>query len=140
MNIGIYNSEKGAGRLKRVMGILLIVILALTACNSELGITELKSVPNNVQKVTEQLGIDDYVQKIYVVDKDFSYIVINTKGTVTVSVESNDDTVSIKIEDEEGQNEEVKQHVYKLTTDRDYEYVQLYKNGEAIPFNVVTAI
>ena len=112
MRNGTYNSEKGAGRLKRVMGILLIVILALTACNSELGITELKSVPNNVQKVTEQLGIDDYVQKIYVVDKDFSYIVINTKGTVTVSVESNDDTVSIKIEDEEGQNEEVKQHVY----------------------------
>lgn len=122
------------------MGVLLTVIAILTACNSELAITEVKSVPNDVQKVIDQLGMDSYVQKIYVVGKDISYIVINTKGTVTVSVESNDDKVSVNIEEDEGQNDAIEQHIYKLTTDRDYEYFLLHKNGEEIPIDVVTAI
>lgn len=126
--------------MRKVMIVLFAVMVVLAACNTQLAITEVKSVPNDVQKVIDQLGMDSYVQKIYVVGKDISYIVINTKGTVTVSVESNDDKVSVNIEEEEGQNENIEQHIYKLTTDRDYEYFQLHKNGEEIPIDVVTAI
>lgn len=122
------------------MGILFVVVLALTACNKELAITELESVPNDVEKALDQFEENSYVEKIYDVSKDISYIVINTKGIVTVSVESNDDKISIKIEEEDGQNEEAKQHIYKLTTDRDYEYILLYKNGDEIPFDVARAI
>ncbi|MFJ7952126.1 hypothetical protein ACIQZG_11425 [Lysinibacillus sp. NPDC096418] len=126
--------------MKKLMGILFVVVLALTACNKELAITELESVPNDVEKALDQFEENSYVEKIYDVSKEISYIVINTKGIVTVSVESNDDKISIKIEEEDGQNEEAKQHIYKLTTDRDYEYILLYKNSEEIPFDVARAI
>ena len=114
-------------------------MFVLTACNSKLEIIEMKSVPNDLQKVLEQLGMNSYVQVIND-GRDISYIVINTKDTVMLSVENNDDTISVDIEEVEGQNENIDQHIYKLTRDRDYEYFQLYKNGEGIPVDVVTGM
>ncbi|MFJ7737723.1 hypothetical protein ACIQ2D_15525 [Lysinibacillus sp. NPDC097287] len=118
---------------------MLVVVLALTACNSELAITELNSVPKKLQKVLDQLRMDDYIQLVND-GEEIAYIAVNTKGTVTASVESNDDKIFVNIEEVEGQNEEIKQYIFKLTKDKDYEYMYLNKNGEEIPFDVVTGI
>lgn len=109
--------------MKKLMGVLLVVVLALTACNSELAITELNAVPKKLQNALDQLEMHDYVQLVNA-GEDTAYIVVNTKGTVTASVAS----------------EEVKRYIFKLTKDKDYEYMYLTKNGEQIPFDVVTGI
>lgn len=129
---------KEGGRLKKLMSLLIMAVLIMTACNSELAITELNSVPKRVNEIIEVLGSNDYVQMINDSNKDISYIIINTGGTVTVSVESKDDTILINIDEVENENKDKQKHIYKLTKDRDYEMIGLYKNGEEIPFDTVT--
>ncbi|MGE7954160.1 hypothetical protein [Lysinibacillus xylanilyticus] len=125
--------------MKKLLIILLCSIIVLSACNSTLAITKVKSVPKDLQETLNVLGMEDYAQMINNGEKR-SYIVINTKETVTVSVESKEDTIVINIDEIENQNDEViKQHIYKLTKDAIYEYIYLYKNGEQIPFNTVAA-
>lgn len=132
--------KKGGGRLKKLMGFLLLAVVLLTACNSELAITELDSVPKRVNEILGILDSDDYVQMINDSKKDISYIVINTEGKVTVRVESNGDSILIYIDEVETENENKKQHLFKLTRDQDYEMIELFKNGESIPFDTAAAI
>ncbi|KOS64247.1 hypothetical protein FJQ98_10305 [Lysinibacillus agricola] len=126
--------------MRKLLAVLLCSIIVLSACTSELAITEVKSVPKDLQETLNVLGMEDYVQKINNGEKR-SYIVINTKGTITVSLESKDDTIVINIDEVENPNDEViKQHIFKLTTDTKYVYtIDLYKNGEPIPFDTVGA-
>ncbi|MEX3745617.1 MULTISPECIES: hypothetical protein [Lysinibacillus] len=125
--------------MKKLLIVLLCSIIVLSACNSTLAITKVKSIPKDLQETLNVLGMEDYAQMINIGEKR-SYIVINTKETVTVSVESKEDTIVINIDEIENQNDEViKQHIYKLTQDANYEYIYLYKNGEQIPFNTVAA-
>ncbi|WP_375200445.1 hypothetical protein [Bacillus sp. RS11] len=125
--------------MKKLLIVLLCSIIVLSACNSTLAITKVKSVPKDLQETLNDLGMEDYALMINNGEKR-SYIVINTKKTVTVSVKSKEDTIVINIDEIENQNDEVmKQHIYKLTKDANYEYIYLYKNGEQIPFNTVAA-
>ncbi|MEG0472621.1 MAG: hypothetical protein RR588_09820 [Solibacillus sp.] len=126
--------------MKKLMSLFIMVVFVLTACNSELAITELNSVPKRLNEILGILGSDEYVQMINDSKKDISYLVINTGGTVTVRVESKEDTMVIHIDEVENDNEDKKQHLFKLTRDRDYEIIDLYKNGESIPFDTVAAI
>lgn len=112
----------------------------MTACNSELAITELDTVPKRVNEIIGVLGSDDYIQMINDSKKDISYLVINTGGTVTVRVESKEDSILINIDEVENENEDQKQHLFKLTRDRDYEMIELFKNGESIPFDTVAGM
>ncbi|MFJ6208481.1 hypothetical protein [Lysinibacillus sp. NPDC092081] len=123
--------------MRKLLIVLFCSIIALSACNSPLSITEVKTAPKDLQKVLNVLGMEDYVQMFNNGEKR-SYIVINTKGTVAVSAKSKDDTLVINIDEVENQNNEViTQHIFKLTKDVNYEYIYLYKNGEQIPFNTV---
>lgn len=131
---------KEGGRMKKLMSLFIMVVFVLTACNSELAITELNSVPKRLNEILGILGSDEYVQMINDSKKDISYLVINTGGTVTVRVESKEDTMVIHIDEVENDNEYKMQHLFKLTRDRDYERIALYKNGESIPFDTVAAI
>ncbi|MBG9452988.1 hypothetical protein ABE61_02545 [Lysinibacillus sphaericus] len=125
--------------MRKIVIVFLCSIISLSACNSTLAITEVKSVSRDLQEILNVLGMEDYVQMINDGEKR-SYIVINTKGTVTVSVKSKDDTIVINIDEVENQNDEgITQHIFKLTIDANYEYIDLYKNGEQIPFDTVGA-
>lgn len=125
--------------MRKLLIVFLCSIIALSACQSTLAITEVKSVPRDLQKILNVLGMEDYVQMINNGEKR-SFIVINTKGTVTVSVKRKGDTMVINIDEVENQNNEViTQHIFKLTKDVNYEYTDLYKNGEQIPFDTVGA-
>ncbi|MEQ6353843.1 hypothetical protein ABNX05_04385 [Lysinibacillus sp. M3] len=125
--------------MRKIVIVLLCSIISLSACNSTLAITEVKSVSKELQEILNILGMEDYVQMINDGEKR-SYFVINTKGTVMVSVKSKDDTIVINIDEEENQNDEgITQHIFKLTKDANYEYIDLYKNGEQIPFDTVGA-
>ena len=125
--------------MRKIVIVFLCSIISLSACNSTLAITEVKSVSRDLQEILNVLGMEDYVQMINDGEKR-SYIVINTKGTVTVSVKSKDDTIVINIDEVENQNDEgITQHIFKLKKDANYEYIDLYKNGEQIPFDTVGA-
>lgn len=76
--------------MRKIVIVLLCSIISLSACNSTLAITEVKSVSKELQEILNILGMEDYVQMINDGEKR-SYIVINTKGTVTVSVKSQED-------------------------------------------------
>lgn len=117
------------------MSLLIMMVFILTACNSELAIIELDTVPKRVNEIIGVLGSDDYVQMIHDVKKDISYIVINAEGKVTVHVESKGDSILIYIDEVENEKEDKKQHVFKLIRDQDYEMIELFKNGEPIPFD-----
>ncbi|MEK4425107.1 hypothetical protein [Solibacillus sp. FSL K6-1523] len=126
--------------MKKLMSFLIMTVFILTACNSELAITEQDTVPKSVNEILGVLDSDDYVQMINDSKKDISYIVINTEGKVTVRVESKGDSILIYIDEVETENEDKKQRVFKLTRDRDYEMIELFKNDESIPFDTVAAI
>ena len=110
----------------------------LTACNSStLSISEIESVPEKVQKVIDG---ENTLQLINEVDKDVSYIVFRSKGIVTTGLEIEDDTLIIKLDVTNQQDNETKQHVYKLTFDSNLDTINIHINGKPTTIDNVTGI
>jgi len=123
--------------LKKLL-FLAFVTFILAACNpSTLSISEIESVPEKVQKVIDE---KNKLQLINEVDKDVSYIVFRTKGTVTTALETKDDTLIIKLDVTNQQDNEIKQHVYKLTFDANLDTINIHINGKPTPIDNVTGI
>ncbi|QGG52202.1 lipoprotein [Lysinibacillus pakistanensis] len=114
--------------MKKIFLVFLSVIL-LTSCNSStLSISEIEIVPDKVQKVID----DKYtLQKINVVDKNISYIVFRSKGKVTTDLEAQDDTLIVKLDVTNQQDNAITQHVYKLTLDPDIDTIDIHINGKS---------
>jgi len=114
--------------LKKTFLVFLSVIL-LTSCNSStLSISEIEIVPDKVQKVID----DKYtLQKINVVDKNISYIVFHSKGKVTTDLEAQGDTLIVKLDVTNQQDNAITQHVYKLTLDPDIDTIDIHINGKS---------
>lgn len=124
--------------LKKLLFLVLLTILILTACNSStLSISEIEIVPDKVQKVIDEKYT---LQKINVVDKDISYVVFRSKGTVTSNLETQGDTLIIKLDVTNQQDNAIKQHVYKLTLDPDLDTIDIHINGKSTPIDNVTGI
>ncbi|MGE7674101.1 peptidylprolyl isomerase [Lysinibacillus sp. NPDC094403] len=115
-----------------------MTVFILTACNSsKLSISEIEIVPEKVQKVIDEKNT---LQLINEVDKDVSYIVFRTKGTVTTDLETQNDTLIIKLDVTNQQDNAIKQHVYKLTLDSNHDTIDIQVNGKSTPINNVTGI
>ncbi|OXS73556.1 hypothetical protein B1B04_12590 [Lysinibacillus sp. KCTC 33748] len=124
--------------LKKLLFLVLLTMLILTACNSStLSISEIEIVPDKVQKVIDEKYT---LQKINVVDKDISYVVFRSKGTVTSDIETQGDTLIIKLDVTNQQDNAIKQHVYKLTLDPDLDTIDIHINGKSTPIDNVTGI
>ena len=74
------------------------------------------------------------------VDKDISYVVFRAKGTVTSDLETQDDTLIIKLDVSNQQDNAIKQHVYKLTLDPDLDTIDIHINGKSTSIDNVTGI
>lgn len=124
--------------LKKSLFLVFLTVFILTACNtSTLSISEIEIVPEKVQKVIDEKNT---LQLINEVDKDVSYIVFRSKGTVTTDLETQGDTLIIKLDVTNQQDNAIKQHVYKLTLDSNLDTINIHINGKATTIDSVTGI
>lgn len=121
--------------LKKLFVLVLLVISILSACNSStLSFSKIENVPNNVQdKVDSNLKL----QLINDGEKGY-YIVFHSSGDVETDLETQGETVTIKFNVTNLQDEVVKQNTFYLTTDPEHDVINVLVNGESMPFDKVT--
>ncbi len=92
---------------------MVFVTMILAACNSsELSITEIQSIPNEVQ---DRINNDYTLQLINDSEKGDAYIIFQSSGTVTAELEVIENILNIKLDSANEENNELKQYAYKLT-------------------------
>ncbi|MEQ6357767.1 peptidylprolyl isomerase [Lysinibacillus sp. M3] len=124
--------------MKKLLFLALLSVFLLTACNSPtLSISEIEIVPDKVQEVIDEKYT---LQKINVVDKDISYVVFRSKGTVTSDLETQGNTLIIKLDITNQQDNAIKQHVYKLTLDPNLDTIDIHINGKSTSIDNVAGI
>jgi hypothetical protein len=116
----------------------LFTLFILSACNNEstLSFSEIESIPNDVQEKIEanyMLQLIDDNEGTYT-----SYIVYQGAGKVTTNLEAQEETVKIKLDETNTQDDVSKTHVYKLTIDPEHEIIEVWINGQLTPFDNVT--
>ena len=121
--------------LKKVLVLVFFVISILSACNSStLSFSEIEIVPNHVQ---EKVDSNYKLQSINDAGKGY-YIVFHSNGDVETDLEAQGDTVTIKFNVTNLQNDVVKQNTFYLTTDPEHDVIDVLVNGESMPFDNVT--
>lgn len=121
--------------MKKIFVLVFWVISILSACNSStLSFSEIENVPNNVQ---EKVDSNLKLQSINDGGKGY-YIVFHSSGDVSTDLETQGDTVTIKFNVTNLQDEVVKQNTFYLTTDPEHDVIDVQVNGEATPFDNVT--
>lgn len=117
--------------------LVFLLVFFLTACNSSaLSISEIEIVPNKVQGVID----DNNTLQIINEGKNISYIVFRSKGIVTTDLETQGDTLIIKLDVTNQHDNAVKQHVYKLTLDPNLDTIDIRINGKSTVIDSVTGI
>jgi len=121
--------------LKKIVVLVFMVVLILSACtSSKLSFSEIENVPNNVQdKIDSNLKL----QSITDGGKGY-YIVFHSSGDVETDLETQGDTVTIKFNVTNLQDDVVKQNTYYLTTATETDVIDVMVNGESIPFDNIT--
>ncbi|MGG2056223.1 membrane lipoprotein lipid attachment site-containing protein [Lysinibacillus pakistanensis] len=118
--------------------LVFLAVFILTGCNtSTLSISEIEILPEKLQKVIDEKNT---LQLINDVNKDVTYIVFRSKGTVTTDLETQDDTLIVKLDVTNEQDNAIEQHVYKLTLDPDLDTIDIQINGKSTSFDSVTGI
>lgn len=118
--------------MKKIFLLGIFVIAILSACNSSiLSFTEIKNVPNNVQ---ENVDSDLRLQLITDGEKG-SYIVFHSSGDVKTDLETQGETLIIKFNETNLDDEAIEQNTYYLTTGPEHEAIDVQVNGESIPFD-----
>lgn len=113
------------------------VLILSAACSSPaVGISEMKKIPNEVQEITNP----DHRLQLISFEEDAYYVVFHSAGTVTADTETNEDTLNILLEVADQQDEELKQHVYKLILAPEHEIIDVQINGLSVYFDEVTGI
>ncbi|WP_273129403.1 peptidylprolyl isomerase [Bacillus weihaiensis] len=121
--------------MKKIVVLVFMVVLILSACtSSKLSFSEIENVPNNVQdKIDSNLKL----QSITDGGKGY-YIVFHSSGDVETDLETQGDTVTIKFNVTNLQDDVVKQNTYYLTTATETDVIDVMVNGESIPFDNIT--
>ena len=117
---------------------LIFFVLILASCNSsELSISEIQNVPNVVQDKVNS----DYPLQLINDDENMAYIIFHTKGTVTAELETQNNTLIVKLDNTDKDHNELKQFVYKLTWDTtEHDTIDVLVNGQSTPFDNVTGL
>jgi len=121
--------------LKKISVLLILLIVVLSACNSTtLSFSKIETVPHHVQ---ENVDSDSKLQSINVDGKGY-YIVFHSSGEVEGEVETQEETVTIKFNETNVQDADVKQYTYYLTTGPEHDFIDVLLNGKPIPFDNAT--
>ena len=102
-----------------------------------MSISEIQSVPNNVQA-----GINsDYTLQLINEGENTAYILFQSKGTVTAELEVKGNIINIKFDKANQENNELKQYVYKLIRgEAKYDTINVLVNEQTMPFDNVTGV
>lgn len=115
-----------------------MLITSITvACNtSTLSMSEIDIVPNVVQ---EKIDSNYELQLIYD-GEDIAYIVYQSNGTVVNDLEVQGDTLKVKLDETNEQDDVIKQRVYKFTLDPEHEVIDVLINGKSKAFDNVSSL
>ncbi|EON70628.1 membrane lipoprotein lipid attachment site-containing protein [Lysinibacillus sphaericus] len=117
--------------------LVFLAVFILTACNSStLSISEIEIVPNKVQKAIDEKNTLQIINE----GENISYIVFRSKGTVTTDLETQGDTLIVKLDVTNQQDNAIEQHVYKLTLDPNLDTIDIRINGKSTTIDSVTGI
>jgi len=122
--------------LKKLLTVLFALLL-LTACNkpSILSISKIDNVPDEVQKVID----NKYTLQKINVDKNTFYISYQSQGIVTTDLETQGNTLIIKLDVANQQDQDLDQHIYKITKDSNIDTIDVHINGKSTTIDHVTA-
>ena len=118
--------------------ILLMLITAITvACNtSTLSMSEIDIVPNDVQEKIDS----NYVLQLIYDGEDIAYVVYQSNGTVVTDLEVQGDTLKVKLDETNKQDDVIEQRVYKFTLDPEHEVIDVLINGKSKAFDNVSSL
>ena len=118
--------------------ILLMLITAMTvACNtSTLSMSEINIVPNEVQDKIDS----NYVLQLIYDGEDIAYVVYQSNGTVVTDLEVQGDTLKVKLDKTNKQDDVIEQRVYKFTLDPEHEVIDVLINGKSKSFDNVSSL
>lgn len=116
---------------------MLVVTIILAACNSsELSISEIQSVP---KQVDDRISSEYTLQLINDSKKDHAYIIFRSTEKVTAELEVRESILNIKLDSTNQESNVFSQYVYKITRgDAEYDTMHVLVNGKNTPFDNVT--
>lgn len=128
---------EGDNSMRKILFLLMVITAILVACNtSTLSMSELDIVPNNVQ---DKIDSNYKLQLIYE-GEDIAYIIYQSKGTVATDLETQGDTLKVKLDETNKQDDVMEQHVYKLTLDPEHEVIDVLINGKSTTIDNVSSL
>ncbi|MEI2364605.1 peptidylprolyl isomerase [Niallia circulans] len=128
---------EGDNSMRKILFLLMVITAILVACNtSTLSMSELDIVPNNVQ---DKIDSNYKLQLIYE-GEDIAYIIYQSKGTVATDLETQGDTLKVKLDETNKQDDVMEQHVYKLTLDPEHEMIDVLINGKSTTIDNVSSL
>lgn len=107
----------------------------LSACNSStLSLSEVEDVPDEIQ---DSVNFD--VQLQFIMDGNNNYyVVLHSSGDVAADVESEGDTVIVKLDETNLEDDVVMQNTFYLTTAQENHELNIELNGEPTSIDVMT--
>jgi len=121
--------------LSKIAFSVFLAAAILSACQSStLSFSEIENVPRQVEDSIDP----NYVLQLINNGKKGSYIIFNTSGEIESSVEAQQDTVTIKLDVSDKQNDNSKSNVFLLTTEPEQDVLLVQVNGEIMPFDNIT--
>lgn len=143
--------QKGGAVMNKL---LLSFILILTGCNTGLVFSEvsMENIPSDMQKSIESAKMENGCY-LFTDEGKAIYVFLNGGNVILgeeaaffkeVKIEQYEDTLNIYFTENKTSkysNEKLKhQLLYKITPHDSYEKIQLFRNGEPIPFDIVFGI
>lgn len=101
---------------------------------NELKIEQVEKPDADVQSVIDLTEDATYASLIYSPTKT-SYLLLNTSGETSLTLESDGDKLSIQVTQSE-LAKEVVDEAYAIDLDKEYESIHIYLNGEEIEFAI----
>ncbi len=120
--------------MKKIFGLVFMSAI-LSACNSStLSLSEVENVPDDIQ---DSVNFD--VQLQFIMDGNNNYyVVLHSSGDVTADVESEGDTVIVKLDETNLEDDVVMQNTFYLTTAQENHELNIELNGEPTSIDVMT--
>lgn len=119
--------------MKKLFSLMLSASIILAACSSSKpSMTEVENVPKKVQQLMEP----EYTLQLMNKDEKESYIILQSKGTVSAELEEKGDVLNIKFNEENQKNKTLTSHVYHLNRgNASYDKMKVYVNGKETSFD-----
>ena len=123
--------------MRKVLILLMLITAITVACNtSTLSMSEIDIVPNDVQEKIDS----NYVLQLIYDGEDIAYVVYQSNGTVVTDLEVQGDTLKVKLDETNKQDDLIEQRVYKFTLDPEHEVIDVLINGKSKAFDNVSSL